>query len=211
MAEESKSGRMAVAREHRRKQQRIDRLRQQAELDAGRRTEALIAAVAAALAANDLDRARAALAAGPAAGHGGDAGAIAEIRDVLDKAAGIEARILDSFRAQTGKKITVYLSSGRATLVVKEVRGGQVWGRTRVAAGKAHADRVVHFGPDDLSARERLRRMGSDDAPEVALAKGMMALDAQAYGLAVKYFSRTHPRLVGPLASAVRQLRRKRQ
>jgi len=50
-----------------------------------------------------------------------------------------------------------------------------------------------------LSPRERLQRMGPDELPEVALAKGIMAFQSRAYTHAEKYFGMTHPLLADQL------------
>jgi hypothetical protein len=52
--------------------------------------------------------------------------------------------------------------------------------------------------------RERLLRMGSDELPEVALAKGIMAFQSRAYSHAEKYFAMTQPFLSEMLLGRLR-------
>jgi serine/threonine protein kinase len=121
-----------------------------------------------------------------------------EARDVLTKADEIGDRIMDSFRSQRGDTIEVQLTSGIRTLTIGAVVGDKVSCRQMLSVGRG-AMSTIHVGVADLSPREQLLRMGPDELPEVALAKGIMAFQSRAYTHAEKYFGMTHPFLAEQL------------
>ncbi len=63
---------------------------------------------------------------------------------------------------------------------------------------------TINIGVEDLSDYERLQRMGDDSQYEVALVKGIMAFQSQAYSHAEKYFGMTHPLLKKQLLMKLR-------
>jgi hypothetical protein len=115
------------------------------------------------------------------------------LHGVLAGAASIDDRVLDSFRAQLGKEITVQLNSGTLTVQIAEVRDRTVIAVENRTVGVAVSTRRVPFAPDDLRPAERLARMGPDDNPPVALIKGLQALNARSWALAQKFFGLTDP------------------
>jgi hypothetical protein len=125
------------------------------------------------------------------------------VREVLKKADAIDARILDSFRDQYGETIDVYLRSGMRTLTIRDVVGEKVKCRQQLSVGHG-AVSMINIGVSDLSDYERLRRMGDDSLHEVALVKGIMAFQSNAYSHAEKYFSKTHPLLAKYLLAKIR-------
>jgi Leucine-rich repeat (LRR) protein len=68
-----------------------------------------------------------------------------------------------------------------------------------VADGQAE----VRITVDELSYKEKLRRVGTNDTPEVALFRGALAFNASAQPQAREYFSRAGPVLSGPLLALV--------
>jgi len=126
-----------------------------------------------------------------------------EIKDVLWKATVIDERILESFAAQTGQEVTVQLLGGPRTLVITAVDNGVVAGNETKRIGNAVTTMATRFRIGELSTHERLRRMGLDSVPEVALIKGMMALAAQQPAHARAFFAKTHPILAAPLMDAI--------
>lgn len=123
------------------------------------------------------------------------------VRKVLYDAAGINNRILDSFKAQKGVEIIVHLADGKKKIIIDDVKGGRVFGRRKLNVGEAVVS--ISFGVDDLDRRERLLRMGPDELPDVALVKGLIALNSKAYSYAKKYFEKTHPLLADRLLARV--------
>ncbi|MDD4870472.1 MAG: hypothetical protein PHR77_07915, partial [Kiritimatiellae bacterium] len=112
---------------------------------------------------------------------------IREFTSLLESAIAIDNKILDSFSGQVGQEITVSLNNGPMTLTVSGVSGGRVNGVQQLAARGA-ASRQVDFDVSSLTPGEKLKRMGQDSLPEVALVKGLMALSSKAYGHAKRYF-----------------------
>ena len=115
-----------------------------------------------------------------------------EVSKVLTKTVGINQKILNSFRKQIGRTLNVQLKSGIKTVLIESVDDEMVECKYSLGTGKM-SPVTIQFSITDLSSRERLSRMGSDSLPEVALAKGLMALESKAYFLAKKYFAKTHP------------------
>jgi Leucine-rich repeat (LRR) protein len=125
-------------------------------------------------------------------------GALSDVDRLLRDAARVNERVLDSFRKQKGDTISVQLSTGSKSFEVVDVRDGKVIGKQKIGA-RGSVTAPITFEIQDLSPRERLLRMGSDDLPDVALVKGLMALNSKAYSHAKKYFSITHPLIAGRL------------
>lgn len=110
---------------------------------------------------------------------------LTEIRGILERAAAIESRILASFESQVGQEIAVDLADGRKTLAVVQVDAGKIVFREGGASGTTRA-----VAANELALQERLRRMGPDSIPEVALAKGLMAMEYGAKAKAREYFEK---------------------
>ncbi len=116
------------------------------------------------------------------------------VKELLDRAAKIDERILDSFRRQMGQEITVFLTDDKKNVVIKKITNNKVYGTEMKRFGMAGLGSTsipVVFSVSDLAPRERLQRMGSDELTEVALMKGVMALNSKAYEYAKKYFKMT--------------------
>jgi len=132
-----------------------------------------------------------------------------EIKKLLDGAVSIDDRILESFNALKGRETTVQLSNGKKTFVVIEVKDGKVIGEQKVKVRGVELISPVSFGIGDIAVGERLRLMGSDELPDVALVKGLMALNTGAYSHATKCFEKTHPMLADRLVAWVENVRQK--
>lgn len=127
-------------------------------------------------------------------------GRLKTIEKLLQAAINVDNRILESFAAQKGRQVTVQMRrTGKTKLLIIDVKDGEVRGKQKIGERMA----PVTFSIDDLAPRERLLRMGSDDLAEVALVKGLMALNSKAYSHARKYFGKTHPVLADRLVAAV--------
>lgn len=130
-------------------------------------------------------------------------GEISEICILLENAVGIDKRIQDSFLASRGQEITVMLKDGPKKLVVRDARDGRVKGSYSVLSGSASATVEVSFDIKDLAPRERLARMGSEtSAPEVALLKGLNALQLRSYQQARSFFELVKPQILAEKLTA---------
>ncbi len=131
------------------------------------------------------------------------------LRTVLRDAVQLDDRIINSFARQAGQTVTVEFNAGPRQVVVEAVEDGRV--RCRQLVG---SDRMIHstvtFGLEQLALRERLQRMGSDDDMDVALVKGMLALEAEAFDHAVRFFEKTHALLAQRLVEATGDARQAR-
>ncbi len=107
---------------------------------------------------------------------------------MLTSAENIDQYILESFREQIGEEITVTTLQGRFTIKVISVDNYRIVGRQDINVGSGIASSEIVFSVSDLTAREKISRMGSEDRDSVALVKGIMAYDSQAYGHARRFF-----------------------
>ncbi|MBN2301557.1 MAG: protein kinase [Lentisphaerae bacterium] len=133
---------------------------------------------------------------------------LTEISGVLEASARMGHRILSTFEQQLGKELTIRLNSGPVQVVVVGVRNDQLEVRPKSAIPGVVA--VVRYSVEDLAIVERLQRMGDDTLYEVALAKGVMALNSKAYSHAKKYFGGTHPLLSVKLVEQIDALETKK-
>lgn len=113
-----------------------------------------------------------------------------ELRKVLQSSARIDQRILDSFKAQTGKTVTILLNAGRKDVRIEGVKDDKILGKQPY--GTAGVMMSVEIELNDLSVREKLARMGDDNDPSVALVKGLMANGSGSVDYAKAYFAKTH-------------------
>ena len=116
---------------------------------------------------------------------------IQPVKELLEAAAALNSRIMDSFIAQKGLQIAVSLKSGQISFVVSEVSEGKVTGVQKRGVGSAVASIPLSFGIKDLAPREKVQRLGAGDSQEIALFKGLMAFSSKAYPLAKTYFAKT--------------------
>jgi serine/threonine protein kinase/Leucine-rich repeat (LRR) protein len=115
------------------------------------------------------------------------------VRNVLTRAVELDEHILASFRGARGRQLNIQFVSGRKTVVIEDVVGDKV--KCRQKMGSRGGVVSTSFMIKDLSVRERLARIGSDDKPEVALVKGLMALNSKADSYACAFFQKTEPTL----------------
>jgi len=116
---------------------------------------------------------------------------VGRVHNLMRELAGVDRRILDSFAAQVGQEIEIYMKAGPRRFVIAGVVGGRVQARQTAAGG----DTAIAFAVKDLSYRERLRRLGNARDPVTQLARGMMAVEAKAYGFARQFLAEADPEL----------------
>jgi hypothetical protein len=126
---------------------------------------------------------------------------LAAIQELFDRAENIDRRVLSSFQAQRGQTVAVELKTGRKMFHITEAEGNRITYEVRSGAGMASVS--MSFGLDDLAPRERLGRMGDDSLPDVALVKGLMALQGGVSAHARKYLAMTPPLLSARLLASV--------
>lgn len=129
------------------------------------------------------------------------------LETVLLDAAQLDKRVIESFRESIGQEVDVHLTTGTRTIRVVRVADGRVSGMAQRASSGV-VKLPVSFTIRDLYITERLKRMGDDVLPEVALGKGLMAVNANALSRAHDFFARTHELIARPLQEYVtRKLR----
>jgi serine/threonine-protein kinase len=135
---------------------------------------------------------------------------LSDLAGVLNAAIDIDTKILNSFEEQKGKEVAVQLNTGNQTFVIKAVQGGKITGTQRSEVGESVITTGQTFGLDALAPEERLKRMGNDSQPEVALVKGLMAWSSRNALYARQYFGATHPILASRLTAKVEEMNRKK-
>jgi serine/threonine-protein kinase len=125
---------------------------------------------------------------------------------LLSAAANIQRRIADSFRLQKGQEITVNLKKGPVSLVVVEVgEPCRVVYEPKLPANVEAGKVRLEFDADDLALAEKTARMGSDDQPDAALIRGLMAMQEKSYSRAADCFAKAGPPLADVLVAAARK------
>ncbi|MBA4387837.1 MAG: hypothetical protein C0404_07640 [Verrucomicrobia bacterium] len=125
------------------------------------------------------------------------------LRRVLSDAANMDRKIMESFKVHKGEEVAVAMAQGQRKYTIIEVRDGKVTARQKIGDSGSV---VVSFEAKDLSATERLQRMGPDDLQDTALVRGLMALNQKALGHAKRYFAATHPLISGRLVAKVESM-----
>ena len=104
-----------------------------------------------------------------------DAEQLAVLRTLVTEAAGMDARVLDSFATQMGEEVQVERADGQTENVkVYSVRDGMIRAQRILPEGLIYRD----FKPSDLSHAERMRRLAASPGPAAALLQGLSALQA---------------------------------
>ncbi|MCK5528664.1 MAG: hypothetical protein KAI74_03190, partial [Kiritimatiellae bacterium] len=111
-----------------------------------------------------------------------------EISDILVEARDIDMAILSSFKEQVGQNVQVNTLQGSYNLVIVDVDNFRVVGRQDINVGSGIASSEIIFRVSDLTQRDKMARMGSEDMKSVALVKGIMAYHSRAYGHASRLF-----------------------
>jgi serine/threonine-protein kinase len=126
---------------------------------------------------------------------------LSELEALLVDAGDTDAEIEESFAAQVGQVVDVEMKAGTRKVKIMGVVDGVVHARLEIAETRASVE--LRMGLRDLAASERLARMGNDEDPDVALAKGMMAWQAGSMDYARRFFGQTDERLAVRLVAAV--------
>ncbi len=119
-----------------------------------------------------------------------DAGRLRDLDAVVTGAIRVPERILESFRDEVGKEITVTLREGSLTLTITEVKEHEILGMTR------RGDQVqpATFSIRELELDEQLRRLALRPDPCPELTRGIVFLGGGRVALAVASFRRAaHP------------------
>jgi len=125
---------------------------------------------------------------------------LSELEAVLVDAADTDSEVVESFAAQVGMIVDVALKAGNRKVRVMGAVDGVIHARLVTSVNGASVE--MQISPGDLTASERLARMGQDSEQDVALAKGLMAWRAGALDYARRFFRQTHPLMAERLSSA---------
>lgn len=121
----------------------------------------------------------------------------------IQRASQLDDRIIKSFTDHIGRTLLVEFRTGKRKLLIVAVREGRVIAQTVREQDQLGA--TLEFGLNQLGYVERLRRMGDDSDPGVALAKGLMKLKDGSRTHAKRYFQLTEPELSQRLIDSLKQ------
>ncbi|MBL7076352.1 MAG: protein kinase [Kiritimatiellae bacterium] len=128
---------------------------------------------------------------------------LSKLDQILADAADTDTEIVESFVAQAGQVVEVAMKAGTRKVKVVGAKDGVVYARLVTSVNGVSVELQIH--PSDLAAGERLARMGSDDDPDVALAKGLMAWRAGAMDYARRFWGQTDPMISDRLVASVNE------
>lgn len=131
-----------------------------------------------------------------------------EVRESLHKVLDTPGAVLNSFRRQVGREVTVQLKSGTERLKIVEVTTDEVRAN-RVMRGSTGAmvSSPCAFSCRDLSVQERFKRLGTSRNPETDILRGLLAYEAGAADRCCEYLDRAECRLARALKSRVEHAR----
>jgi hypothetical protein len=106
-----------------------------------------------------------------------------QLKELLDSAMGIDDVITKSLEAQIGKTIELELKSKKVKIHITSIKKGMIVHTKRI--GRANITETIPI--DDLSDRERAKRIGSD-VNGLAVSMGLKALQSNMFENAKMYF-----------------------
>lgn len=115
------------------------------------------------------------------------------LQNLLQRVAPWQDWILDSFRQEIGRTVSISMAGGSDVWEIREIAGDKI--HVRKAVGEGFLTRTISF--NDLSLVEKFRRIGSDPAPERELLRGLISYHAGRMQEALKSFS-TADEILGP-------------
>jgi len=124
---------------------------------------------------------------------------------MLARARSPDRKILDSFRSQKNKNISIAFASGTTNLFIRDVREGIVLAEKVTMTEWGTIGVRKNFRTRDLTLDEKMSRLGGKGGPATALMAVSLALDAWDCNSALAYASKTGSLLSGPLTEAVRR------
>jgi serine/threonine-protein kinase len=127
------------------------------------------------------------------------------IKSLLEKAAGAEQVIIESFRTQKNQTVTVAFVSGPTNVVIREIQNNLVIAEKVFVMEQGVIGVQKNFTMRDLALDEKISRLGSEDSAEHALMRMQMEIEAGNYQMAMISAGKTGAILALPLAAAVKK------
>ena len=131
------------------------------------------------------------------------------VKRLLEEASKVDRAVLAWFAARKGQTIRMEVAGEQREFTIKEVTDNRVIGEETGWRGHEKEVRPVRFFVADLSLRERFLRMGSDDEPGIALAKGFMMMEAGQPEQAIQFFAKVDSILGAPLIAFMQDAEKK--
>ncbi|MFH0954161.1 MAG: protein kinase, partial [Verrucomicrobiota bacterium] len=125
---------------------------------------------------------------------------LAALRTQVSQVAGLEKVILDSFRQDQGKAVSIAFKSGSQTLQIVSVEPDKVRARRQLETA-GYMQRSFSVG--ELNLEEQITRLGKELTPERDVMRGLLLYQWQKLTAAEKYFRRAATPLANELAAMV--------
>ena len=125
---------------------------------------------------------------------------------LLRRTESIDSGILKSFKSQEGRTVTLAMRDGSKTLKVLSVANGKVLCEEQVKKDTYTVTRPLDLDLDQLSVGEMAGRIGAGSQEDVLFKRGILALQAKAFGLANQYFGKTSSALSPMLTQKTAEL-----
>jgi tRNA A-37 threonylcarbamoyl transferase component Bud32 len=132
----------------------------------------------------------------------GQYGKLLDMRQELNAARRVKARIMGRFADSIGQIVEVEMRTGKRRVRVVSVEGSSVVADLVGGTDDSRVSARIEITEDHLAFRERIRRLGDDSEPGVLLVKGIMAAEAGSGSFARRYLSQTSPVMAQALVDA---------
>jgi len=136
----------------------------------------------------------------------GNSTQLVETVELLHRLESLDERVLDSFKQQEGRTLTVAMRGGNKTLKILGLAEGKIRCEETITKESYTVTRPFDLDLGQLSAAELVGRLGQGDQEDVQFRKGMLALQAKAFAMANDYFSKTTSVLAPLLARRIAAL-----
>lgn len=128
-----------------------------------------------------------------------------KLRDLALKLHDVDATIMDSFKEDIGKQVTIQFAGGtKRTLRIESVRNRQI--TCTLEAGYQHVTKDLRL--QDLHLNERLHRLGGADSPAAWVYHGLMAAESGRPDLAKESFAKLGEGMGEALAGGIDETER---
>ncbi|NLB54500.1 MAG: serine/threonine protein kinase [Lentisphaerae bacterium] len=101
---------------------------------------------------------------------------IQKLLALISQANQTENEFIESFKKQIGSEVTVTLKSGKSQMIIAEVHGDIIVANRIMRTKSGLVSGKMSFSFEELELEEKLTRMGTENTPGQALAKGIAVL-----------------------------------
>lgn len=137
-----------------------------------------------------------------------------ELEDLIKAVQNIDSKLLATFSAQKNQAIDLQLTGGTEKLTIREVSATSVLAEKIFPLGSGYVSQPRSITVADLALPEKLKRLGTSDAPATVLQAGILAMRDYNFDAAERSLDDLQNFLGNPLRKVVsrqRQIRREQE